>query len=457
MLAAFLAVLVTGDASGSDPGGAPEPAEPTYWGDVHALFRERCAGCHSGEEPKGRLRLESFATLGEGGKRGDAIVAGNSRESLLFQMISGARKPVMPPRDEGALTGESIELVRVWIDAGAPEGARPRETVPYAGVLDPPRYARPAAVTALAFDASGQLLLVSGYREVLGYRLTRGADDAWSARLGVRLVGESERILSLERSPDGRLLAAVGGSPARFGEVQLWDLATGSLARYFRLGDDTLFAAAFSPDGERLAVGGTDRAVHVLDVGSGRELLASEVHSDWIFGLAFAQGGERLVSAGRDRTVRLSQASDGEVLATLDTQGETVFAVAASPASPLVLAAGEDRVPVLFDAAEAKEVRKLEKQPGAVLAAAFSADGALCAVAGSGGEIRVYAASDGARRAAIRGIEEWVYALAFRPDGEALAAGGYDGRVRLYALPGGEPVLEFDAAPLGEQESVRRF
>ena len=44
-----------------------------------------------------------------------------------------------------------------------------------------------------------------------------------------RLVGLSERIESAVFSPDGKLLAVTGGSPGRFGEVQIWDVAAKEL------------------------------------------------------------------------------------------------------------------------------------------------------------------------------------------------------------------------------------
>src|SRR5437879_2482256 len=78
-------------------------------------------------------------------------------------------------------------------------------------------YARPPVATSLDSSADGSLLAVSGYHEVLLYK----ADG--SAVVG-RLVGMSEQIQSLKFSPDGTLLAACGGSPGRFGEVQVWDV-----------------------------------------------------------------------------------------------------------------------------------------------------------------------------------------------------------------------------------------
>ena len=47
-------------------------------------------------------------------------------------------------------------------------------------------------------------------------------------------AGLSERILSLAFSKDGSLLAAGGGTPARFGEIQLWDVAVGQTAPLHR-------------------------------------------------------------------------------------------------------------------------------------------------------------------------------------------------------------------------------
>ncbi len=81
----------------------------------------------------------------------------------------------------------------------------------------PPVYALPPVITALDYSPDSQLLAVSGYHEVLLHK-------ADGTGLVGRLVGLSERINAIAFSPDGKQLAVAGGSPGRFGEVQVWDV-----------------------------------------------------------------------------------------------------------------------------------------------------------------------------------------------------------------------------------------
>ena len=67
------------------------------------------------------------------------------------------------------------------------------------------------------------MLAVSGNREILLHTLDGSAPPK-------RLPGLSDRILSLAFSSDGSLLVAGGGTPARFGEIQFWDLARANCA-----------------------------------------------------------------------------------------------------------------------------------------------------------------------------------------------------------------------------------
>ncbi len=98
------------------------------------------------------------------------------------------------------------------------------------------------------FRPTARSLAVSGNREILIHALDGSAPPK-------RLPGLSERILSLAFSKDGTLLLAGGGTPARFGEIQFWELPAGKLRRSVMLTGDTVFGASLSPDGTRVAVG----------------------------------------------------------------------------------------------------------------------------------------------------------------------------------------------------------
>lgn len=97
------------------PVGAAEPVD--FATDVAPLLEQRCVRCHSSEKPKGGLSLSSHTALLKGGESGAAIVAGKPDESLLIEMVTGA-KPQMPA--EGVpLTKTEVDRLRAWVAAGA--------------------------------------------------------------------------------------------------------------------------------------------------------------------------------------------------------------------------------------------------------------------------------------------------------------------------------------------------
>jgi hypothetical protein len=65
------------------------------------------------------------------------------------------------------------------------------------------------------------------------------------------------------------------------------------------------FAAAFHPDGTRVATAGRDRTITIWDVSTGDKLLNLHGHTSYIFALAFSPDGETLISGSGDFTVRL--------------------------------------------------------------------------------------------------------------------------------------------------------
>jgi WD40 repeat protein len=68
---------------------------------------------------------------------------------------------------------------------------------------------------------------------------------------------------------------------------------------------DEVFAAAFHPDGRRLATGGRDRAVWLWDLERGEEVARLGGHMSFVWSLAFSKGGATLVSGSGDATLRL--------------------------------------------------------------------------------------------------------------------------------------------------------
>ncbi|MFO0878750.1 MAG: PSD1 and planctomycete cytochrome C domain-containing protein [Gemmataceae bacterium] len=115
---AFLTLLL--------PGGALHAANRIdYQRQVKLVLSERCYACHGALQQKGGLRLDTVALMKQGGERGPAIVPGKANESILLDHLQGkpgARR--MPPAGEGDLLKPTeIEVIRLWIQQGAPAPA----------------------------------------------------------------------------------------------------------------------------------------------------------------------------------------------------------------------------------------------------------------------------------------------------------------------------------------------
>jgi WD40 repeat protein len=302
----------------------------------------------------------------------------------------------------------------------------------------------------MAYSPDGSLLAVGGYREII-------LQKADGSGIAARLLGKSDRIHSIEFTADGKHLVAVGGTPARFGEIQVWDVESRNLLQSFVSTNDTFFGGAVSPDGSRVVVGSPDKTVRVVKLSTGQELFKAGHHEDWVLDAVFGIDGKRVVSVGRDRAAKLADAENGAFTENVNFLREGLYAIARHPRRDYVLIGGEDRVPYLYMmdrpralkiADDSTLVRKFEAQEGPIMALAFSPDGSRIAVGGISGKVPVYDTDSGKLVATCDGNGAGIYVIAFRPDGQHLAAAGFDGRVRLFEPGTGKLIKEFAPVPL---------
>ena len=83
------------------------------------VLETRCLPCHSGKSPKGSLDLSTRDSLVRGGGRGSAVVSGDAKSSLLFQLVTHAKEPYMP-FGSPKLTDAEVDALAAWIDHGMP-------------------------------------------------------------------------------------------------------------------------------------------------------------------------------------------------------------------------------------------------------------------------------------------------------------------------------------------------
>jgi WD40 repeat protein/mono/diheme cytochrome c family protein len=423
-------------------------ANTSYHRDVRPIIQRHCQGCHQPNIKSSNLDLTTYEGLIAGGKRGGALQKGAPAESLLVKSITGDMQPKMP-MGQAPLSAEQIETIRKWIAEGAADDTPPeaRDTV----ALDKPiTYSQPPVITSIAFSPDGGTLAVSGYREIL----LIPSEGTAPAR---RLVGMSERLHSLAFSKDGALLIAAGGTPARFGEIQMWDVSAGKALRSVSLTNDTVFGASLTPDSKLVAVGCADNTVRIIEAATGKEVHKIGNHENWVLGTVFGKDGKRIVSVGRDRAAKLTATDTGAFLENVNKLRGELNAIARHPTRDIVVVGGEDRIPYVYMMDRPKNmkiaddttlIREIERQPGPIFALAWSPDGRQIAVASGSPEVNVYDAESGKRVASLKGHSAGIYTLAYSPDSKRLATGGFDGKVRLYDTSAGTLVRDFIPVPI---------
>jgi hypothetical protein len=414
----------------------------SFTGEVAPIFQQRCIACHNARTAKGRLNLESYATLKQGGESGECFVAGKPGDSMLCTVVADGSMPA----ESDPLSPEQIATLQRWVefggrlDAGVDAQARLIQIMPRRPQPAPPEhYPAPLAVTALAFSPDGSLLATSGYHEVLLWKTADGT-------LARRIQNVAASVYGLSFHPDGQRLAVAAGTPGETGEVKVFQVADGALLADLVRVDDVMLGVAFSLDGAKLAASGADRSIRVFDASTYAPIFSVEDHADWVVSVAWSPDGTRLASASRDKTSKVFDAATGDALGTFNGHGEIVYDVAFSADGAQAITCGADKLIRVWTIADSKEVRKLDGAKGDVLQFAFLADGRVASCGGDK-QARVHQSNDGKLLHALPEHPDWVYSVDLHAAAGLIATGSADGRVRLWKLDNAETVSDWTAAP----------
>jgi mono/diheme cytochrome c family protein/uncharacterized membrane protein len=90
---------------------------------VAPLLTSKCGACHNEDKRRGGLSFADYPSLRKGGESGDAIKAGDPAGSELYRRItlpSGA-EGYMPKNQKNPPSLAEIEVLRWWIEIGAPQ------------------------------------------------------------------------------------------------------------------------------------------------------------------------------------------------------------------------------------------------------------------------------------------------------------------------------------------------
>ncbi|GAA5138914.1 DUF1549 domain-containing protein [Prosthecobacter algae] len=471
-----------------------DPNKPvSFYKHIRPILQANCTGCHQPAKAKGDYVMTDFAKLLAGGEEGNAIVPGKPEESNLLKVSTpnAEGKVEMPPKGD-PLHETQVALIKRWVSEGAKDDT-PASAMAHYDMEHPPVYVTAPAVTSMEYSPDGTLLAVAGYHEVLIHK-------ADGSGIVTRLVGLAERIQKLAWSPDGSKILVTGGSPAREGEIQVWDVAKKKLELSKSLTFDTLYGASWSPDGKFIAVGCADNGLRAFEATTGKETLFMGGHSDWVLDTVWSTDGKFIASCGRDMSVKLTEVETQRFVDNITsiTPGALKGGVQALVRHPLrneILIGGTDGMPAIYRMERitkrvigdnANLIRKFPLMQGRIFGVDFAPDGKRIAAGASHegtGQVNIYASDYDStmpdevktivetRSGAGKALEDWIvkdvkliasvpmptggiFTVSFSPDGQTVAAAGQDGRIRLIESATGKIAKEFVSVPLVENKAL---
>ncbi len=244
-------------------------------------------------------------------------------------------------------------------------------------------------------------------------------------------------------SPDGGRVATAAAD----GAVRIWRTDGGAAPVVLAGHRQAVLAVAFSPDGGRLVSASEDATARLWRVGGGEATVLAG-HRDAVVAVSFSPDGERVLTASADGTARLWHLDSGA--ATVLEHGEAVVSAAFDPTGERVVTTSLDRAArVWWVGGRSVEhaATVLASDEAWVLAASFDPRGERLLTGHSDGTARIWqVGSDPSRPAGaavvLSGHGGPVWAVSFSADGERLVTASADGTARLWRADGsGSPTV----------------
>ncbi|MAB78601.1 MAG: hypothetical protein CMJ89_04525 [Planctomycetes bacterium] len=430
-----LGVLVLLAGATSAPAQDPDV---DFAAEIWPVLESRCIGCHhaphlradgSLKRPKGRVRLDSVEAI-RASKRGKLIVPGDPDGSLMFETISlpADHDDRMPPADQGAPLSE-VEVTRIkqWIAEGAHFGSWESAAKGTAESIGVGSGARPSKtqppITALVFTPDGEAVVAASQR---GLQVHHWPGLTLVKTIPIRLPN----LHDLAFSPAGDRIAIGGGDPSEAGLVNVLSWPRGESVRQVGDHDDSVFASAFRDDSALLSAG-FDRRIVLWDLQAGTALRDFKGHSRGVTALCWLPGRKVFVSGSLDQSLRVWNADTGELIRSLSQHTGSVHSLALRPSTdplPMVASAATDRTIRFWQPTIGRMVRYV-RLPSEALSIAWVDEETLVASCRDG-KLRVVNTFTVQIERELPAVAKLGYSLAVHPTDGSVAVGGLNGEIR---------------------------
>ncbi|MBE9112143.1 AAA-like domain-containing protein [Nodosilinea sp. LEGE 07298] len=264
--------------------------------------------------------------------------------------------------------------------------------------------------------------------------------------------GQPFGIRTVAYSPEGDRIA-LGGND---GTVTLWT-PEGQRLQTLKGHQEAIHALAYSPDGERLVSGDINKTIKLWNR-AGQLLATLDHHTSGIEGLAFSPDGQFFVSGSLDKTLAL-WSREGLLLNTFEGHQAGIWDVAFSPDGTTIASGGADNTLLLWQAHSPFQ-RSLKALPSSFFfKSIFSHDGQTLVLTTTGNGLVLVSLQDLSFRL-IDAQQTSLSNLALHPTQEQFLSSGETGTLKRWDMAGnllqtigspGDPMLGMAWNPNGEE------
>ena len=456
-LATLIAWLITVFACAM-PASGQAPKKVTFDDDVRPLLQRRCSVCHNSDRREGDLDVTSFVNLMQGGGSGTVLEPNDPEGSYLYELVTHADSPEMPPNGNKIPDAE-IKLLADWINGGllenrgskAVEGKpkvnlalnmsptkRPEVSpTPFRMSLEPVITPTVGSVLALAANPWAPVIAVSTPRQILLYRSDR-------LELAGVLPNQTGVAQSLSFSRNGELLLAGGGRGGESGSVLMFNARTGELIDQVGEERDTILTADLSSDQSLIAIGSPNKRVGVM-TSAGDSVHELKRHTDWVTAVGFSPDGQFLATADRNGSLLLWETESGVFVQKLDGHTKAITSLQWRSDSRFFVTASEDGNVRVWNSRDPKPVKSWNAHKAGSLVAGFRRDGTIYS-AGRDRLVKLWQA-DGKAIRTFKGLQDIVVAAAVCDETNRVFAADWNGKLLAWNLEDGKVLKTLPANP----------
>lgn len=291
---------------------------------------------------------------------------------------------------------------------------------------------------AVSFSEDGGKVL-SGSECHPAYMRVFGTGDG-AKQWEYKIEGSLMCVQGVKLSGNGKWAAAM----EELGNLLIFDysLATPALVHTIPTGTTYAFALDFSPNGEKIATGCSNKKLVIYNAASGAVVKSIEAHANWIMGVDWSSDN-KIATGGDDKLVKIWD-ENGNLLHTLSGHGSSVTGVKFSADGKYLASSSRDKTLKIWDATSGTLLKTLAGHTGDVMGVDFSDDGAKVVSGSKDGTIRTWDVATGSQLTSFsKAGSGMVYAVDFSPNGQYVAAGTENGDVQLWDLQFPAGVADF--------------